>query len=77
MNRIGTIKFPINLEKFFQQIEVLLERLENEEGMVVLSNEKAAHKQNWDKIVKVYHDGDLVRCKVKSVVQPPKIPMLQ
>jgi len=39
------------------QVEVLLEKLENDEGMVVLSKEKAAYKQNWDKIVKVYEDG--------------------
>lgn len=51
------------------EIEVLLERLENEEGMVVLSKEKAAYKQNWDKIVKVYQDGGLVRGKVKAVVK--------
>lgn len=51
------------------EIEVLLERLENDEGMVVLSKEKAAHKQNWDKIVKVYEDGGLVKGKVKSVVK--------
>jgi len=51
------------------EVEVLLERLENDEGMVVLSKEKAAHKQNWDKIVKVYHDGGLVKGKVKSVVK--------
>ena len=51
------------------EIEVLLEKLENEEGMVVLSKEKAAHKQNWEKIVKVYQDGGLVRGKVKSVVK--------
>ncbi len=51
------------------EIEVLLEKLENEEGMVVLSKEKAAHKQNWDKIVKVYEDGGLVKGKVKSVVK--------
>ncbi len=51
------------------QIEVLLERLENDEGIVVLSKEKAAHKQNWDKIVGVYHDGGLVKGKVKSVVK--------
>jgi len=50
-------------------IEVLLERLENDEGMVVLSKEKAAHKQNWDKIVKVFHDGGLVKGKVKAVVK--------
>ena len=42
------------------EVEVLLERLENDEGMVVLSKEKAAHKQNWDKIVKVFEDGGLV-----------------
>jgi small subunit ribosomal protein S1 len=51
------------------EIEVLLEKLENDEGMVVLSKEKAAHKQNWEKIVKVYQDGGLVRGKVKSVVK--------
>lgn len=50
-------------------IEVLLERLENDEGMIVLSKEKAAHKQNWDKIVKVFHDGGLVKGKVKAVVK--------
>ena len=51
------------------QIEVLLERLENDEGIVVLSKEKAAHKQNWDKIVGVYRDGGLVKGKVKSGVK--------
>ncbi len=51
------------------EIEVLLERLENDEGIVVLSKEKAAHKQNWDKIVGVFRDGGLVKGKVKSVVK--------
>ena len=51
------------------QIEVLLESLENEEGHVVLSKEKAAHKQNWDKIVAVFKEGGLVKGKVKSVVK--------
>ncbi|MGN0836024.1 MAG: 30S ribosomal protein S1 [Akkermansia sp.] len=50
-------------------VEVLIESLENEEGLVVLSKEKAAHKQNWDKIVAVYKDGGLVKGKVKSVVK--------
>ncbi len=52
-----------------QEIEVLLESLENDEGLVVLSKEKAAHKQNWDKIVAVYKEGGLVKGKVKSVVK--------
>jgi small subunit ribosomal protein S1 len=51
------------------EIEVLLERLENDEGMVVLSKEKAAHKQNWEKIAVVFREGGLVRGKVKSVVK--------
>ena len=51
------------------EIEVLLEKLENDEGMVVLSKEKAAHKQNWDKIVGVFNEGGLVKGKVKSVVK--------
>src|SRR3982750_5024949 len=32
------------------EVDVLLERLENDEGMVVLSKEKAAYRQNWNKI---------------------------
>src|ERR1700748_1479746 len=51
------------------EVEVLLERLENEDGMVVLSKEKAAHKQNWDKIVKVFQGEGLIRGKVKAVVK--------
>jgi small subunit ribosomal protein S1 len=51
------------------EVEVLLEKLENDEGMVVLSKEKAAHKQNWEKIVRVFEDGGLVRGKVKAVVK--------
>ena len=37
--------------------------------MIVLSKEKAAHKQNWDKIVAVFEEGGLVRGKVKSAVK--------
>src|SRR3989442_15193551 len=39
------------------EVDVLLERLENDEGMVVLSKEKAAYRQNWNKIVHVF-EGD-------------------
>jgi small subunit ribosomal protein S1 len=51
------------------EVEVLLERLENDEGMVVLSKEKAAQKQNWEKIVKIFNDGGLISGKVKAVVK--------
>src|SRR2546430_7858506 len=39
------------------EVDVLLEGLENEEGMVVVSEEKADYRQNWNKIVTVF-DGD-------------------
>jgi small subunit ribosomal protein S1 len=51
------------------EVEILLEKLEDDEGMIVLSKEKAAHKQNWDKIVAVYEEGGLVRGKVKAAVK--------
>src|SRR5215213_7013370 len=38
------------------EVDVLLERLENDEGMVVLSKEKAAYRQNWNKIQGVFED---------------------
>ena len=51
------------------EVEVLLCRLENDEGMVILSKERAAYKQNWDKIAKVFHEGGIIKGKVKAVVK--------
>ena len=51
------------------EIDVLLERLENEEGQVVLSREKALYRQNWEKIVGVFHGSGLIKGKVKGVVK--------
>lgn len=52
-----------------QEVEVLVESLENEEGMVVLSRQKAAQKQNWDKILKTFEEGGTITGKVKQVVK--------
>lgn len=51
------------------EVEVLLERLENDEGMVVLSKEKAAQRQNWEKIVGVFKGDGLIKGKVRGVVK--------
>src|SRR5215213_4575704 len=51
------------------EVEVLLERLENDEGMVILSKEKASYRQNWENIVNVFHGDGLIKGKVKSVVK--------
>jgi small subunit ribosomal protein S1 len=52
-----------------QQIEVLLERLEDDYGNVILSRQKAAQKQNWDKIVKTYNEGGTITGRVRKIVK--------
>ena len=51
------------------EVEVLLERLENDEGMVVLSKEKASQRQNWEKIVGVFKGDGLIKGNVRSAVK--------
>ena len=51
------------------EVEVLLCRLENEEGMVILSKERAAYRQNWEKITKVFEEGGIIKGKVKAAVK--------
>lgn len=51
------------------EVEILLERLENDEGLVVLSRAKAAQKQNWDKVVAIFNQGGTVDGKVKKIVK--------
>lgn len=66
---IHAIEFEDEEIEVGDEVEVLLMKLENDEGMVVLSKEKAAHRKNWEKIVGVYHDGGLVKGKIKSAVK--------
>ncbi|MDR1304430.1 MAG: 30S ribosomal protein S1 [Verrucomicrobiales bacterium] len=55
--------------KVGDEVEVLLERLENDDGAVVLSRQKAAQKQNWDKIVKIYNEGGTITGRVRKIVK--------
>src|SRR5207249_6497321 len=50
-------------------IDVLIEKLEDKEGMVILSKEKAEFKKNWDKILQIANEGATVKGKVKAVVK--------
>jgi small subunit ribosomal protein S1 len=50
-------------------IEVLIEKLEDKEGMVILSKEKAEFKKNWEKIVSTANEGARVTGRVKAVVK--------
>lgn len=50
--------------KIGDEIEVLLELKENEDGMVVLSKEKVGRARGWDKIVKSSKEGDLIEGRI-------------
>jgi small subunit ribosomal protein S1 len=51
------------------QIDVLIEKLEDKEGMVVLSKEKAEFKQNWERILTICNEGGTIAGKVKAIVK--------
>src|SRR5271155_2856643 len=55
--------------KLGDEIDVLIEKLENKDGTVVLSHEKAEFKKNWDKILTICNEGGRIMGKVKSVVK--------
>ena len=55
--------------KIGDEIDVLIEKLEDKDGMVVLSKEKAEFKQNWDKILTICNEGGTIMGKVKAVVK--------
>ena len=59
----------IKTVKVGDQIDVLIEKLEDKDGMVVLSKEKAEFKQNWDKILTICNEGGTIKGKVKSAVK--------
>jgi small subunit ribosomal protein S1 len=51
------------------EIDVLIEKLEDREGMVVLSKEKAEFKKNWERILTICNEGGTVQGRVKDVVK--------
>jgi len=55
--------------KLGSEIDVLIEKLENKEGTVVLSHEKAEFKKNWERILSICNEGGRVMGKVKAVVK--------
>src|SRR6059058_3926035 len=55
--------------KVGDEIDVLIEKLEDKDGMVVLSKEKAEFKKNWDRILSICNEGGRVMGKVKAVVK--------
>src|SRR5208282_5422593 len=55
--------------KIGDEVDVLIEKLEDKEGMVILSKEKAEFKKNWDKILTICDEGGTIIGKVKAAVK--------
>jgi small subunit ribosomal protein S1 len=55
--------------KIGDEIDVLIEKLEDKEGMVILSREQAEFKKNWQKILTICNEGGTIEGKVKAVVK--------
>src|ERR1043165_6290606 len=55
--------------KVGDEVDVLIEKLEDKEGMVVLSREKAEFKKNWERILTICNEGGTVAGKVKGIVK--------
>jgi len=65
----GTEFEDIKTIKVGDEIDVLIEKLEDKEGMVILSHEKAEFKKNWDKILTICNECGRISGKVKSLVK--------
>ena len=59
----------IKVVKVGDTFDVLIEKLEDKEGNVVLSKEKAEFKKNWDKILTICNEGGTINGKVKAIVK--------
>jgi small subunit ribosomal protein S1 len=59
----------IKAVKVGDEIDVLIEKLEDKEGMVVLSKEKAEFKKNWERILSICNEGGTIAGKVKAIVK--------
>jgi small subunit ribosomal protein S1 len=59
----------ISVVKVGDEVPIYIEKLEDRDGMVVVSKEKAEFKQNWEKILSVSTEGGTISGKVKAVVK--------
>ncbi|MCC7509605.1 MAG: 30S ribosomal protein S1 [Planctomycetes bacterium] len=51
------------------EVTVLIEELENDDGIIGLSKRKADRKMNWERVVEKHKEGDTVRGKVTKKIK--------
>jgi len=52
-----------------EKVDVLLERREDDEGLIILSKEKAAEIKIWDEIKEIYEKGETISGRITSRVK--------
>src|SRR5687767_14336997 len=52
-----------------EEIEVLLEKIESEGSVIVLSKRKAERIRGWEKVIRECHEGDVVAGKVERKIK--------
>ncbi|MBI3318772.1 MAG: 30S ribosomal protein S1 [Candidatus Omnitrophica bacterium] len=55
--------------KVGEEVEVLLESVEDDEGLIVLSKRKAERAKGWEKLLSISSEGDLLQGKVTRKVK--------
>jgi small subunit ribosomal protein S1 len=66
INRAEFNESDLQIEKEF---DFLVESIEDDSGMIVLSRQKAMRMQGWDKVVKNAREGDLVEGRITKKVK--------
>jgi len=51
------------------EVEVLLEQVEDESGMIALSKRKADRIRGWERVISTYKEGDIVKGKVTRKIK--------
>jgi small subunit ribosomal protein S1 len=55
--------------KVGDKLDILLAQIEDDNGMVILSKEKADQKLRWDRVLTNYKEGSVIKGVIKSVVR--------
>ena len=63
------MEFSRNELEVGREIDVYVESVENDAGMLTLSKEKAAKVQGWDKIGRNFREGDLVEGTIRRKIK--------
>lgn len=51
------------------RIEVLIEKLEDDNGMVIVSKRRAEQQRNWDRVLANYQEGGIIKGAIKGRVK--------